>query len=435
MENLFKVALIGRPNVGKSTLFNKILGKRKSLTFGRPGITRDFISEKVNVGDKTFALIDTGGFVSDSDEEISQLVTRQVLRAIDEADLVVLLFDGKEGISSMDGEIVHILREKNKDNIVVLNKVDHKNHNEIAPHLYEYGIDRFLKVSAEHGTGILELLEEIAGRVRDVGEREEMSSPYCRVTILGRPNVGKSTLLNALLGQERIIASSTPGTTRDSIDTELMVEGRRIVLVDTAGIKPKRKTVDAVEKIMSIRSIQSMKRSNIAILVIDAESGVTHNDQQIMRYILKEKKGAVIAVNKVDLLGKDSLRERMLDIADGFAFSSFIPIVQISATRKKGLTQMMNSVIEVFDRYGKRISTSALNREAEKFLYTVTIPGSRRPNRAYYITQTGISPPAFTIFVKDPKRVPESFKRYVSNRIRESFDFQGCPLNINFREK
>jgi GTP-binding protein len=211
--------------------------------------------------------------------------------------------------------------------------------------------------------------------------------------------------------------------------------GRKIVLVDSAGIKPRGKTVDPVDKIMSIRSIQSIKSCDIAVLVIDASSGATHNDQQIMRYILEEKKGAVIAANKIDLIKKEAYPDSIQDLSDSFRFSSFVPIVPISATLNKGLKKMMKSVFSVFDRYAKRVRTSDLNREAEKFLYTVSIPGSRRPNRAYYITQTGNSPPAFTIFVKDPARIPESFRRYVSNRIRESFDFKGCPLVITFRQK
>lgn len=435
MERLFKVAIIGRPNAGKSTLFNKMLGKRKSLTFGRPGITRDFVTEKMSFKDKRFELIDTGGFVPDSDEEIVLLVKRQVLRAIEEADLLVLLLDGKEGISTIDGEIVEILRERGKDLIPVLNKVDYKKYRETIPSVYEMGIEGFMEVSAEHGTGVLELLEEIAARAKDKVVEDETRERLCRVGIVGRPNVGKSTLINTLLGQERIIASPVPGTTRDTIDTEMVSFGRKIVLVDSAGIKPRGKTVDPVDKIMSIRSIQSIKSCDIAVLVIDASIGATHNDQQIMRYILEEKKGAVIAANKIDLIKKEAYPDSLRDLSDSFRFSSFVPIVPISATLNKGLKKMMKSVFSVFDRYAKRVKTSDLNREAEKFLYTVSIPGSRRPNRAYYITQTGISPPVFTIFVKDPTRIPESFRRYVSNRIRESFDFKGCPLVITFRQK
>jgi GTP-binding protein len=435
MGRIFKVALLGRPNVGKSTLFNRIIGKRKSLTFGRPGITRDFITETVNFQGKIFELIDTGGFVPDSEEELTLLVKRQVLRAIDESDFLVLLFDGKEGISSIDEEIVRILREMGKDFIIVLNKVDFKKYGEMIPSVYELGVENFFEVSAEHGTGVLVLIEEIARRSNAKEVSVEDTKPFLRVSIVGRPNVGKSTLINALIGKDRIIESPLPGTTRDSIDTEIIVGERKIVLVDTAGIKPRSKTVDAVEKIMSIRSIKSIKKSNIAVLVIDASSGATHNDQQIMRRILDEKRGTVIAANKTDLLQGNAISGAIGEINDTFKFAQFVPVVPISATRKRGLKKLMNSLIEVFDQYVKRVKTSELNREAERFLYSVTIPGSRRPNRAYYITQTGTAPPAFTLFVKDPKRVPESFNRYVSNRIRESFNFHGCPLVIKYRQK
>ncbi len=435
MDGLFRVAIIGRPNVGKSTLFNRMIGIRKALTFGRPGITRDFITEKVSFQGRSFELIDTGGFDLDTDEELALLIRRQVMRAINESDLLILLFDGKEGISTIDHEIVRMMREKGKEYIVALNKIDHKKYREFVPLLYELGIKSFHEVSAEHGTGVLELMEEIAKRVVERKPVSEEVEPFCRVSIVGRPNVGKSTLINTLTGQERIIASPIPGTTRDSIDMELLLGERKIVLVDTAGIRPRRKTADAVEKIMSIRSIDSIKKSNIAVLVIDAGSGVTHNDQQILRYILKENRGAVIAVNKTDLLGEGSLPEALREVSDAFTFASFVPAVPVSALQGKGMRKLLRAVIGVFDQYVKRVKTSELNRKAEKFLYNVTIPGSRRPNRAYYITQTGVAPPSFAVFVKDPGRVPDSFNRYVANRIRENFDFHGSPLVIRYRQK
>ncbi len=436
MGRTFRVALVGRPNVGKSTLFNKIAGKRKALTFGRPGITRDFISEKVEVGGKEFELLDTGGYVPDPDEELPQLVRKQVLKAIDESDLVVLVLDGKEGPTSIENEILEILRDNEKDFVVAVNKVDYKRFRDNLPAFYEMGIGDFFEVSAEHGTGVGELLAEIEKRIPEIESDEDgKASDAVRVTLVGRPNVGKSTLFNAIIGQERVIASPIPGTTRDTIDMEVKIGGNRYLFLDTAGIRPRRKTADAVDKITSIRSIKSIRDAQVVVLVLDSTEGATHNDQQILRYIIDEGRGVVVAANKIDALPRGEVPSVLNRIREELAFARFAPVVPVSALEKKGIKELLKEMGGVQAHMRMRIKTSDLNKRVGERVFRASIPGGKRLNRAYYMTQTGTEPPSFTVFVKETENIPESFTRFVTNRIREEFEFRGCPIRVHYRRK
>jgi GTP-binding protein len=435
MGELFKVAIVGKPNVGKSTLFNRIIGRRKSLTFARPGITRDRVEEKVTFRGKEFIITDTGGYMSHPDGDLESLVTGEVIRVLESSNLVFLVLDGKEGVTSIDSDMVQLLRELNKDFLIALNKIDHRGYRDTLSQVYEMGVDNILEISAEHGTGVMELMEEIYERIEAGGEVSVEEGTPWMVSIVGRPNVGKSTLTNALIGEERMIASPQPGTTRDSIDSNITFRGKRIVLVDTAGIKPKMKTPDPVDKIMSIRSIRGLKRSQISILTVDSTIGLTHHDLQILRYIIDEGNGAIIAANKIDLLGVEELAEFLEDMKEARRFASYVPIIAVSALKEKGLIPLKGSILEVGIARSSIVKTSALNKACSVWFERVSIPRSRRGNRVLYMTQTGYSPPVFSLFVKDPRNIPDSFTRFVIRKIRDNFGFSGAPISIRYRKK
>ncbi|RMG59573.1 MAG: ribosome biogenesis GTPase Der, partial [Deltaproteobacteria bacterium] len=364
MKKTFLVTIVGRPNVGKSTLFNRIARKRKALTFGRPGITRDAVSEKVTVDGKTFELVDTGGYIPEAEEELARLVTEQVERAIDRSDLILFVMDGKEGPTSIEREILERLREGEKEFLVVLNKSDSRKFSENLPLFFEMGVGEFIEVSAEHGTGVEEVIHQILTRIEggSDGDEEKRAESGIRVALIGRPNVGKSTLFNTIIGQERVIASPIPGTTRDTIDVEVEVGGTKFVFLDTAGIRPRRKTTDAVDKITSIRSIKSIGRAHLVVLVVDSTEGVTHNDLQILRYVIDEGRGVVLAANKMDLIKSGEVPSLLSRMEDDLSFARFVPIVPLSAVTGKGVRELIREMKRVHRNFQKRVKTSELNR-------------------------------------------------------------------------
>jgi len=431
----FTIAIVGRPNVGKSTLFNKMIGRRKSLAFSRPGITRDSVVEGVSFQGKEFNLVDTGGYPGDESCDMETLVKGQVLQAISGSDLVLVVLDGKEGVTSVDMEVIRLLREGGKDFLVALNKIDWKGYTDTISSVYELGVERFFEVSAEHGTGVMELLEEIGKHASGKPIEKETEPLHCLVQIAGRPNVGKSTLANSLIGDERMIASPQPGTTRDSVDVEITCLGKKIILVDTPGIRPRRKTIDPVDKIMSIRSLKSLKRCDVAILIIDITEGFTRNDLLVLRNILDGGRGVVIGANKIDLLTPGSLAAKLDDLSQSIPFGTFIPLVPLSAEKGMGTLDLMEKVFKVFDEHRRRIQTSLLNRATEELISRTKIPGTRKMNKVFYVTQTGTSPPAFTLFVSEPQGIPLSYTRFVTNRLRQRFGFEGTPLIIRYRKK
>ncbi|RJP17657.1 MAG: ribosome biogenesis GTPase Der [Deltaproteobacteria bacterium] len=436
----FTVALVGRPNVGKSTLFNRIAGKRRAITFDQPGITRDLVAEPVECDGRRFLLIDTGGYVPGGDDDLLPKIRGQVLRAVYESDLVVFLVDARDGLLPLDKEIAGMLREREKPFLLAANKVDAKQGREGISQFHALAIDAIYPVSAEHGTGVSELLEEVVARMPPKGSGEDTVSPepddVPRIAIVGRPNVGKSTLVNTLAGFDRVIASELPGTTRDAIDVMVTRDGKRYLLIDTAGIRAKRKTENVIEKFSVIKSLDSLKRCDLAVLLIDGPEGLSHQDRQILRYILNEERAVVVAANKADRWeGEEERRRAMRSIQEGLEYASFAAVVPTVATTGKGFPLLFRKIEEAIANFRTRVPTGILNRMAQTFLYTVPIPSQQGRNRAFYMTQVGVSPPSFAVFVKDRKGIPDSFTRYLQNRIRERFGFEGSPVRVVYRER
>ena len=434
----FTVALVGRPNVGKSTLFNRLAGRRRSITYGEPGVTRDLVSYSVTVDGKRIRLIDTGGYVPGKAEDLLVKVRGQVLRAIYESDAVIFLVDSRDGVLPLDKEIASMLREREKKFFLAANKVDTREGSEGVTQFHELSVDAVYPISAEHGTGVGDLLEAISSLVpEDPGEEPETEEGVPRVAVLGRPNVGKSTLVNTIAGYDRVIASEIPGTTRDSIDVMVEHAGKRYLFIDTAGIRAKRKTDTLLEKVTVIKSLESMRRCDLAILMVEAPDGVTHQDRQILRYILSEERAVVVAANKVDLFpgGEEESRKTIRAIQEELGYASFASVIPMNSVTGNGLSLLFRKIEEAYGSFRKRIPTGILNRTASTFLSSIPIPSKRGRNRAFYITQVGVMPPSFAVFVKDRTAVPDAFTRYLQNRIRERFGFAGAPIRIVYRER
>ncbi len=433
----FTVALVGRPNVGKSTLFNRITGKRRSITYGEPGVTRDLVSLPVEHDGKRFRLVDTGGFLSGERGDILSKVRGQVLRAIYESDAVIFLVDARDGVLPLDKEIATMLREREKRFFLAANKVDTREGQEMLAQFHELSVGTVYPISAEHGTGVSELIDAIVPLVPDpVPEETGPEEAVPRVAVLGRPNVGKSTLVNTLVGYERVIASEIPGTTRDSVDVLVRFGEKTYQFIDTAGIRAKRKTETVLEKFSVIKSLDSLKRCDIAVLMMDGPAGLTHQDQQILRYILLEERAVVVAANKADLWdGEEERRQGLRQIREGLGYASYAAVLPTVSVTGKGFPLLFKKIEEAYGSFRKRVPTSSLNRKVAAVLYSVPIPSRKARNRAFYITQVGIMPPSFAVFVKHRAGIPESYTRYLQNRIRDRFGFKGSPVRIVYRER
>ena len=436
-KNVFTVSLVGRPNVGKSTLFNRITGKRRSITYGEPGVTRDLVSLEAEHDGKRFRLVDTGGYLSGERGDILLKVRGQVLRAVYESDAVIFLVDARDGVLPLDKEIAAMLREKEKRFFLAANKVDTREGQEMAAQFHELSVGTVYPISAEHGKGVSDLLDAIVPLIPDfVPEDDTVEEPVARIAVLGRPNVGKSTLINTLVGYDRVIASEIPGTTRDAVDVLVTYGGKTYQFIDTAGIRAKRKTETVLEKFSVLKSLDSLKRCDLAVLMIDGPQGLTHQDQQILRYILLEERAVVVAVNKADLwAGEEERRQGIRKIGEGLGYASFAAVVPTVSTTGKGIPLLFKKIEEAYGSFRNRISTSLLNRKVSTLLSSLPIPTRRGRNRAFYITQVGVMPPSFAVFVKDRQGVPESYTRYLQNNLRDRFGFQGSPIRIVYRER
>ena len=436
-KDMFTVSLVGRPNVGKSTLFNRITGKRRSITYGEPGVTRDLVSLDAEHDGKRFRLLDTGGYLSGERGDILLKVRGQVLRAVYESDAVIFLVDARDGVLPLDKEIAAMLREKEKRFFLAANKVDTREGQEMVAQFHELSVGTVYPVSAEHGKGVSDLLDAIVPLIPDfVPEDDAVEEPVARIAVLGRPNVGKSTLINTLVGYDRVIASEIPGTTRDAVDVLVTYGGKTYQFIDTAGIRAKRKTETVLEKFSVLKSLDSLKRCDLAVLMIDGPQGLTHQDQQILRYILLEERAVVVAVNKADLwAGEEERRQGIRKIGEVLGYASFAGVVPTVSTTGKGIPLLFKKIEEAYGSFRNRISTSSLNRKVSTLLSSLPIPTRRGRNRAFYITQVGVMPPSFAVFVKDRQEIPESYTRYLQNNLRDRFGFQGSPIRIVYRER
>jgi len=429
------VALVGRPNVGKSTLFNKLVGKKVSIIEDTPGITRDRIYGNVKYGDYNFHLIDTGG-IDLSEMDFNDDIKVQAELAIDEADVVLFVVDGKEGLTSNDYTVKEMLKKCSKKVIVVVNKVDSKLAKDNQYSFYELGFENYMFVSAEQNIGIDDLLKEITNDFQEY--EEEYDENTIKFSLIGRPNVGKSSLANAILNEDRIIVSNVAGTTRDAIDTPFTYYGEKFVVIDTAGMRKKGKVYEAVERYSLLRSLKAIDRSDVCVIVINAEEGIIEHDKHIAGYALEAGKPVIIAVNKWDTIeDKDSkMKEFKQNIRNNFQFMDYAPIVFLSALTKKRIHTLIPEIKKAFENSKKEIKTSLLN-DVIMDAYTLNLPPSYKGKRLkiYFASQVSTCPPTFNIQVNSKGLVHFSYERYLENKIRESFDFEGTPIKIQFKNK
>ncbi len=428
------VALLGRPNVGKSTIFNRLVGKKVSIIEDTPGITRDRIYGNVEYRDYSFHLIDTGGIDLENTDFRDEIQVQASL-AIEEADVIVFVVDGKEGLTSNDFAVRDMLLRTNKKVIVAINKCDSSRIKETEYEFYELGFEKYFQVSGEHNLGFMELLDEI------VSEFEPMTEEYQNVikfSIIGRPNVGKSSLVNALLNEDRVIVSDIAGTTRDAIDTVFTYHGEDYVVIDTAGMRKKGKVYETVEKYSLLRSMKAIDRSDVCCLVLNAEEGIVEHDKHIAGYAIEAGKALVIVVNKWDVIkDKDAeMKKWKKEIEANFQFMPYAQIVFLSAKTKKRIHTFMPEVLRAYENSHKEIKTSLLNSVIMD-AYELNAPPSYKGKRLkiYFSNQVSVSPPTFEIQVNSKGLIHFSYERYLENKIRESFDFTGTPIVLQFKNK
>lgn len=429
------VALVGRPNVGKSTIFNRIIGKKIAIIEDTPGVTRDRLYGSATFNNHPFYLIDTGGIYSGEDAFNAEIKV-QVELAIDEADVVVFVVDGKEGLAKDDYTVKTMLQKSGKKVIVAINKVDSKESREHLYDFYELGFDEYISVSGEQNTGIYDLLEKVCEDFKEV--EEEYDEDTIKFSVIGRPNVGKSSLVNAILGETRVIVSDVAGTTRDSIDMPFRYHDKEYVVIDTAGMRKRGKVYENIEKYSLLRSMRAIDRSDVCLLVINAEEGIIEHDKHIASYALEAGKSIVIVVNKWDKIEeKDSEMKRFKAlIASEFAFISYAPVVFLSALTKKRIHTLMPEILRVYENSKKEIKTSVLN-EVIRDAYELNLPPSYKNKRLkiYFASQASTKPPVFNLQVNSKGLVHFSYERYLENKIRESFDFTGVPIVLQFKNK
>lgn len=426
------VALVGRPNVGKSTLFNKIVGKQISIIEDLPGVTRDRIYQEATYNKKKFYLIDTGG-IDATKMDFNSEIKMQAEIAINEADIVVFIVDGKEGLTTNDLLVRDILRKTDKKIIVAINKIDIKEAQNNIYDFYELGFDTYIPISSIHNTGYIEFMDNITMTFK---EQEESEDTRIKFSIIGRPNVGKSSLMNALLNEERVVTSNIAGTTRDSIDSVLKYHNEEFVMIDTAGMRKKGKVFESVEKYSLFRSLKSIDRSNICLVVINAEEGIKEHDKHIAGYAIERGKGLIFVVNKWDTVNDTTIQEFEKLMRAEFQFATYAPIVFLSALTKKRIHTLMPEIIKVKENINKEIKTSLLN-DVIRDAYQLNLPPSYKGKRLkiYFASQTGVNPPKFTFRVNNKGLVHFSYERYLENKIRENFDFTGTPMTIQFKNR
>lgn len=433
----FTIAIVGRPNVGKSTLFNRLIGEKKAITDDVSGVTRDRIYGECEWGGKVFNVIDTGGFVDGSDDVFEKHIREQVLIAIEEASVLLFVVDATTGITNLDDDFANILRKHQKNVFLVVNKVDNTARLHEANEFYSLGMDNIFFIASMTGSGTGELLDAVVERIADdVPVVEEENIP--RVCIIGQPNVGKSSLVNALLGENRNIVTDIAGTTRDSLHTRYNKFGKQVILVDTAGIRGKAKVQENLEFYSVIRAVKSLDESDIALIVIDAKKGITHQDLTIYKMAVKKRRGIIVAVNKWDLIDKETNTARDYEaiIRSKLAPFNDVPIVFISVYEKQRLFRIIELIEKVYENMKRKIPTSKLNETMLKIIEQYHPPAmDGKLVTIKYVTQLPTQTPAFAFFSNHPKYIRDSYRNYLENKLRETYDFNGVPVNIFFREK
>ncbi|MBC8317006.1 MAG: ribosome biogenesis GTPase Der [Desulfobulbaceae bacterium] len=433
------IALVGRPNVGKSTLFNRLIKSRKAIVDPTPGVTRDRHYEKVTWEDRSFVLIDTGGIELGRDEKMSAFIQEQTWQAIQEADLIIFLLDGRGGLLAEDYEVVRLLRRSSKPLYHVVNKIDGPEQEDtLVPQFFELGVDKLWPVSAEHGYGIKDLFDTLVENLAPPEEIEGIPDETIMLACIGRPNVGKSSLINRLLGQDRMVVSDIPGTTRDSVDTLLESNGSNYLLIDTAGIRRKGKVQDRLEKFSVIRALKAMERCDVVLLLIDAGEGIAEQDTKVIGYALERGRACLVLVNKWDLLKGDKKQQKWVldEVAMSTRFMEFAPRITISALTGSGIKKILPTINEIYSQYTKTFTTNKLNRALQKATEVHTPPLHKgRRLKFYYTTQISNKPPTFIIFVNYPKGVHFSYYRFLVNQFRSILGLEKTSLKIILKER
>lgn len=432
------VAIVGRPNVGKSTFVNRLIGSRNSIVDDRPGVTRDRIYFDVEWQNKPFTVIDTGGIIPGDEDEIMLSIYDQARIACEEADKIIFLVDGKDGVNPIDNDIANILRQSGKPVFLTVNKIDSQNAKYNVNDFYSLALGEPMGISALHGSGGVGDLLEVITEDFEVDE-EETEDNTIKIAIVGRPNAGKSSIVNAILNENRVIVSDVSGTTRDSIDSNVTYKDHEFVIVDTAGIRKKARVDYGIEKFAVDRAIRSIRECDVALLVIDASEGISDQDKKIASIIIDAGKGIIIAVNKWDLIENkkaNTLSQFDKDLAVEIPFLEFAPKIYISAVTKQRLNSIFDKAVDVYEQCTKRISTGLLNKvlkEAYSLNPPQTVKGKRL--KILYATQTNTKPPTFVLFANNADLMKDHYKRYIENKLREAFGFFGTPIKIAVRER
>jgi GTPase len=449
------VAVVGRPNVGKSTLFNRLIGFQKAVVHDRSGVTRDRLYEEATLLDRRVLLVDTGGIEPESTEDLSSSMRRQSMIAVEEADVILFVVDGRLGLHPQDTEVADLLRRSRKPVLLVVNKIDGPGQEAHAAEFWALGLEGMHTVSAAHGRGMFELQAAINEVLPpSEGVDTELGTPIdqaeddglLRVAVVGRPNIGKSTLVNALLGEERHVVHDSPGTTMDPIDSRLVVEGREYLFVDTAGVRRKARIEDELERFVTLRAIRSIERCHVTLLMLDGPEGITDQDAKLAQLIVERGRAMIILINKWDLVKRGSEvgiedpenHAKVLEdqIRQQLPHADFAPYLFLSAKTSKGIHRVLPTIDKVYREFDKRIETPRLNRFLEAAVNAYTPPQRHHhPVRLYYAAQTRVRPPTFTVFSNTPDGVGPAYRRYLANRLREEFGFEGTPIRIQIRRR
>ena len=436
-DNRPVVAVVGRPNVGKSTLFNKLAGKRISIVQDTPGVTRDRIFTEVEWLNKYFTLVDTGGIEPDSNDIILSQMRNQAMLAMDMAHVILFVVDGKAGLTAADKEVAQMLRKTNTPVILVVNKIDSQKQFDNVYDFYELGLGVPFAISSANSMGLGDLLDEVVANFPE-GLNTEYDEDIIRVAITGKPNAGKSSILNNILGEERVIVSPIAGTTRDAIDTYLEKGDHKFLLIDTAGLRRKSKINENVEKYSVIRSMSAVDRADVVLIVIDAEQGVTEQDTKVAGIAHDEGKACLFVINKWDLIEKNDKTMSLYtkEIREKFPFMSYAPIVFVSAKTNQRMNKILETVVYIAEEHAKRVPTSTLNDVIGEAVLLNQPPSDKGKRlKIYYGSQTGTQPPKFTLFINDKELTHFSYQRYLENKIRENFGFEGTPVRFDYKEK
>lgn len=434
------ISIVGRPNVGKSTFFNRVIGYRKAITEDTPGVTRDRNYGSFDMGGRSFLLVDTGGFSSSEEDGFSSLIMKQIETSLAESAAVIFLLDGKEGVMPADRDISRALRKLRKPIFYVVNKVDSKKREDDLIDFYELGVDRLYTISAAHGLGIGDLLDDVLGSIGGQEHDQEQDiagTDATKIALVGKPNTGKSSLANCILGSERMIVSDIPGTTRDSVDSQIAYNGRDLVLIDTAGLRKKGKISEKVEEYSVSSAVRSIERADVVNLIVDAAEGPGHQEGSIAHLIVSRGKGLCIVINKWDLVAGEFTRDTYRDMVyERIPHASFAPVVFSSAKMGEGIENILETNLTIYEELSKRISTASLNKAFEEFFARHDISYQKgKQVKIFYASQAKALPPTFVLFSNQPRLVPDHYRRYLENSLRQEFGFTGAPIRLVLKKK